>query len=179
MKHALGLFFFLFFTAATCAAQNIDVCDLKSNESPALFNLRLGMSPEDVQTVFGRDLKIKIKKNGNKVFFQNFIKEPAPPVLSGVRALYLRFFDRRLYDIEIFLEDRSEIKTLEDFTNYLSATLRLSNSWHEERSKQTINCADFRVFADKILNPRVELVDNAIAAKAEEFLLEQQKKEKN
>lgn len=176
MKHALGLFFFLFFTAATCAAQNIDVCDLKSNESPALFNLRLGMSPEDVQTVFGRDLKIKIKKNGNKVFFQNFIEKSAPPVLSGVRALYLRFFDRRLYAVEIFLEDRPEIKTVEDFTDYLSATLRLPNSWREERSKQTINCADFSVFADKILNPRVELIDNAVAAKAEEFLQQQQKK---
>ena len=176
MKYALGLFFFLFFTAATCAAQNIDVCDLKLNESPALFNLRLGMSPEDVQTVFGRDLKIKIKKNGNKVFFQNFIEKPAPPVLSGVRALYLRFFDRRLYAIEIFLEDKPEIKTLEDFTDHLSATLRLPNSWREERSKQTINCAGFRVAADKILNPRVELIDNVTAAKAEEFLREQQKK---
>src|SRR4028118_1289479 len=115
MKHALGLFFFLFFTAATCVAQNIDVCDLKSNEAPDLFNLRLGMSPEEVQTVFRRDLKIKIKKNGNKVFFQNFIEKPAPPVLSGGRALYLRFFDRRLYAVEIFLEDRPEIKTVEDF----------------------------------------------------------------
>ncbi|HEX8196138.1 MAG TPA: hypothetical protein VF571_08120 [Pyrinomonadaceae bacterium] len=176
MKHALGLFFFLFFVPPLCVAQNIDVCDLKSNEAPALFNLRLGMSPEDVQAVFGRNLKIKIKKNGNKVFFQNFIEKPAPPILNGVRALYLRFFDRRLYAIEIFLEDRPEIKTLEDFTDYLSATLRLPNSWREERSKQTINCADFSVFADKILNPRVELIDNAIAAKAEEFLLEQQKK---
>ncbi|HEX8268165.1 MAG TPA: hypothetical protein VF596_22390 [Pyrinomonadaceae bacterium] len=180
MKYALGLFFFLFFAAAPCVAQNTtEVCDLKSNEAPALFNLRLGMAPEDVQTVFGRDLKIKIKKNGNKVFFQNFINKPAPPILSGVRALYLRFFDRQLYAIEIFYEDKPEIKNLEDFTNYLSATLRLPNSWHEERSKQTINCADFSVFADKILNPRVELIDNAIAAKAEEFLLEQQKKEKN
>ena len=176
MKHALGLFFFLSFTAATCVAQNIDVCDLRLNDAPALFNLRLGMSPEEVQTVFGRDLKIKIKKNGNKVFFQNFIEKPAPTVLSGVRALYLRFFDRRLYDIEIFLEDKPEIKTLEDFTDYLSATLRLPNSWHEERSRQTINCADFSVFADKILNPRVELIDNATNAKAEEFLLEQTKK---
>jgi hypothetical protein len=176
MKHALGLFFFLFFTAATCVAQNIDVCDLKSNESPALFNLRLRMSPEDVQTIFGRDLKIKIKKNGNKVFFQNFINEPAPPVLSGVRAFYLRFFDRRLYAIEIFLEDKPEIKTIEDFTNYLSATLRLPNSWRDERGKQTINCADFSVVADKILNPRVELIDDTTAAKAEEFLREQQTK---
>jgi len=176
MKYALGLFFFLFFAPSLCVAQNIDVCDLRLNDAPALFNLRLGMSPEDVQTVFGRDLKIKIKKNGNKVFFQNFINEPAPPVLSGVRALYLRFFDRRLYAIEIFLEDKPEIKTLEDFTHHLSATLRMPNLWREKSSRQTINCADFSVFADKILNPRVELVDNAIAAKAEEFLQQQQKK---
>jgi hypothetical protein len=176
MKHALGLFFFLFFAPPPCVAQNIDVCNLKLSDAPALFNLRLEMSPEDVQAVFGRDLKIKIKKNGNKVFFQNFINEPAPPVLSGVRALYLRFFDRRLYNIEIFYEDKSEIKTVEDFTDYLSATLRLPNSWQDQRGKQTINCADFIVAADKILNPRVEFIDTATAAKAEEFLLEQQKK---
>jgi hypothetical protein len=177
MKYALGLFFFLFFAAAPCVAQNTnEVCDLKSNEAPALFNLRLGMSPEDVQTVFGRDLKIKIKKNGNKVFFQNFINEPAPPVLNGVRALYLRFFDRRLYAIEIFLEDKLEIKTVEDFTRYLSATLNFPNSWRDEHGKQTINCADFSVIADKILNPRIQLIDDATNAKAEEFLLEQTKK---
>jgi len=177
MKYALGLFFFLFFAAAACVAQNTnEVCDLKSNEAPALFNLRLGMSSEDVQTVFGRDLKIKIKKNGNKVFFQNFINEPAPPVLSGVRALYLRFFDRRLYAIEIFLEDKPEIKTVEDFARYLSATLNFPSSWRDERGKQTINCADFSVIADKILNPRVQLIDDATNAKAEQFLLEQTKK---
>jgi hypothetical protein len=176
MKYALGLFFFLFF-AAVCVAQNTnEVCDLKSNEAPALFNLRLGMSPEDVQSVFGRDVKIKIKKNGNKVFFQNFIEKPAPPVLSGVRALYLRFFDRRLYAIEIFYEDKPEIKTVEDFTRYLSATLNFPNFWRAEHGKQTINCADFSVIADKILNPRAQLIDNATNAKAEEFLLEQTKK---
>lgn len=176
MKHALGLLFFLLFAAAPCGAQNADVCDLKSNEAPALFNLRLGMSPEDVQAVFGSDLKIKNKKNGNRVFFQNFIKEPAPPVLSGVRALYLRFFDRRLYEIEIFYEDKPEIKTIEDFTNYLSATLRLPNSWLNGHNKQIIKCADFSVVADKILNPRVRLIDDATAAKAEEFLQQQKKK---
>lgn len=176
MKHVPGWFLFLLFVVAPCTAQNMDVCDLKSNEAPALFNLRLGMLPEDVQIVFGRDLKIKIKKNGNKVFFQNFIKDPAPPVLNGVRALYLRFFDRRLYAVEIFYEDKPEIKTVEDFTNYLSASLKLPNSWRDERGRQTINCADFTVAADKILNPRVELIDNATAARAEEFLLEQKKK---
>jgi hypothetical protein len=175
MKHAFRSLFLLLF-AASCAAQTNDVCNLNLNEAPALFNLRLGMSPEDVQAAFGRDLKIKIKKNRNRVFFQNFVKEPAPQILSSVRALYLRFFDRKLYDIEIFYEDKPEIKTAEDFTRYLSATLKLPDLWQDERNKQTINCADFSIFADKILNPRVELVDRATTVKAEEFLEKQKKK---
>lgn len=171
------MFLFLLFASAPSAAQNnIDACDLNLNEAPALFNLRLGMSPEDVQTVFGRDLKIKIKKNGNKVFFQNFIKKPAPQILNGVRALYLRFFDRRLYAVEFFYEDKPEIKTVEDFTRNLSETLKLPDLWQNDRNRQTINCADFIVAADKILNPRVELIDTATAAKAKDFLQEQQKK---
>lgn len=176
MKHAFGWFLFLLFAAAPCGAQNTDVCDLKLNEAPALFNLRLGMLPEDAQAVFGRDLKIKIKKNGNRVFFQNFIKEPAPPALSGVRALYLRFFDRRLYAVEIFFEEKPEIKTEADFTRYLSATLNLPDLWQNKKGRQTIKCADFSVFADKILNPRIELIDTATRMKAEEFLEQQKKK---
>ncbi|MDQ4121129.1 MAG: hypothetical protein M3209_06760 [Acidobacteriota bacterium] len=177
MKYASGLFFFLLFAVAPCGAQTVNACELRSNEAPALFNLRLGMSPEDARAVFGNSLKIKIRKNGNRVFFQNFINEPAPPVLSGVRALYLRFFDLRLYEIEIFYEDKPEIKTLEDFTRYLSGTLKLPELWYDELNRQTIKCTDFTVVADKILNPRVRLIDDATTAKAEEFL-EQQKQQK-
>ena len=168
MKYALGLFFFLFFAAA-CVAQNTnEVCDLKSNGSPALFNLRLGMSPEDVQTVFGRNLKIKIKKNGNKVFFQNFIKEPAPPVLSGVRALYLRFFDGGLYQIEIFYEAKSGLKTLTSVTDLLSAQLNLPVAeWKLENNQARIICGDASLVADNILNPRVELTKETIRAEVE------------
>jgi hypothetical protein len=32
------------------------------------------MSPEQTQAVFGRELKIKIKKRGERTFFQNYIK---------------------------------------------------------------------------------------------------------
>jgi hypothetical protein len=153
-----------------------ETCSLTLKDAPTLQNLRLGMPPEEVQTVFGRALKIKIKKKGWRVFFQNYIENPAPPVLSGVRALYLRFFEGRLYQIEIFYENRPEIKTIEDFENYLETTLKLPDLWRDERGRQTIRCVDFSLFADKILNPRVELTDETTRARADEFLLEQQNK---
>lgn len=177
MKFAVSLFFLL--VCAASAPAQIEAaadCSLKIAEAPALFNLRLGMTPNEAQTIFGRALKIKIKKNGNRVFFQNFIEKPAPPVLSGVRAVYLRFFDRRLYQIEIFYEERAEIKTVGDFIRNLSATLNLPDSWRDEGGRETIRCAEFTIFADKILNPRVDLIDDATRRSAEEFLEQQQKK---
>lgn len=157
-----------------CAAQ--EICNLAVKDAPTLQNVRLGMTPEEAQTAFGRALKIKIKKKGLRVFFQNYIEKPAPPVLSGVRALYLRFFDNRLYQIEVFYENKPEIKTVEDFQNYLETTLKLPDLWQDVRGRQTINCADFSIVADKILNPRVELTDETTRARADEFILAEQKK---
>lgn len=167
------LFCLLAFLSLTCAAQ--DVCNLELKDAPALQNLRLGMTPDEVQTVFGRELKIKIKKNGNKVFFQNFIEKPAPQSLSGVRALYLRFFDRRLYQIEFFYENRTEWQTLEDFIRHLTTTLNLPDLWKDIKGRKTMTCNGFSLAADQVLNPRIELTDENLRAKAEEFLLQQKK----
>jgi hypothetical protein len=175
MKFDVLLLICFFAVAAPVVAQE-QVCDLEIKNAPAVQNLKLGMSPEAVQAVFGRALKIKIKKNGNRVFFQNFIKKPAPQSLSGVRALYLRFFDRRLYQIEIFYEDKPEWRTLADFTRSQSIALNLPEDlWRNVRSRREISCADFSVFADKLLNPKIELTDRKTLSQAEEFLQRQSK----
>ncbi len=145
-----------------CAAQ--ENCDL-SNTS--LLGLRLGMLPEQARSVFGKDLKVKVKKKGQRTFFQNFIKKPAPNSLNGVRAIYLRFFDGRLYQIEIFYENRSDWQTLENFTGDFSAKANLP-AWKIENGKAEIICGGFSIVADRILNPRIELTDETIRAQIDE-----------
>jgi len=167
-KLATAFLFLLVFATAVAAAQA--TCELESKTAPLLLNLRIGMSPDEARGVFGKDLKIKIKKNGERAFFQNYIKKPAPASLRGVRALYLRFFDRRLYQIEIFYEPRSGLQTLEAITNALSSQLNFSvSNWQIENNRSAINCGAITLVADNILNPRIELTDETVRAKIEEL----------
>lgn len=167
MKLFLAVLFLSILFAARAAAQE---SGCKSMSAPRLFNLSLGMSAEQTQSVLGKDLKIKIKKNGQSTFFQNFIEKPPPSSLSGVRALYLRFFDRRLYQIEIFYEQRSDAGTLADFAGYLSVVINLPvSTWQIYRGKAVIKCGEFSLVADKILNPRVEITDETVRSKVEEL----------
>jgi hypothetical protein len=167
-------FLFLLVLFVPVAAQTADCGE---TNTPRLLNLYLGMSPEEVQASLGRskDVKIKIKKKGDRTFFQNFITKRPPQSLNGVRALYLRFFEGRLYQIEIFYEERNDAKTLDEFVALLSAQLNFSAlSWQIEKGMARINCGGFSLVADKILNPHVEITDEAIRAKVEE--LRKQKK---
>lgn len=165
MKSFVLILLFLCLSAG-CAAQN--VCVIDSKTALILLNLKLQMSPEQVQSVLGRDLKIKIKGNGERTFFQNFIEKKAPPGLPGVRALYLRFFDRKLYQIEIFYENRNAWRTLEDFTAHVSENLNLpASSWQTAKGKSEIKCAAISLVADNVLNPRIEMTDETIRAQIE------------
>jgi hypothetical protein len=81
------------------------------------------MTPAEVKNVFGKSLKLKIKKEGS--FFENFITKAPPAFLPGVRALYLRFFDYKLYQIEIFYQTENKTaghdeKKLAEFVDVLS-----------------------------------------------------------
>lgn len=168
----LSICLFTFAAAARAAAQ--ETCALEN--SPPLSGLRLGMSPEQAQGVFGKDLKIKFKTKDEKIIFQNYIEKPAPPSLAGVRALYLRFFDRRLYQIEIFYEERSALKTLKDFTDALSASGNFpASAWQSVKGRAVINCGQFTLVADKVLNPHVELTDETARAGVEAVRKEKSK----
>jgi len=166
-KSTAVVLFSLVFAVACVAAQ--ETCELASKRAPLLLNLQIGMSPEQARNVFGKDLKIKFKKKGERTFFQNFIKKPAPNSLRGVRALYLRFFDRRLYQIEIFYEPRPDLGTLENIADVLSSQLNFpASNWKIENNLAEIVCGEISLVADNILNPRIELTDETVRAKIEE-----------
>jgi len=159
---SIALILLFLFCSIPCAAQ--ENCDL-SNTS--LLGLRLGISPEQARSVFGKDLKVKVKKKGQRTFFQNFIDKPAPSSLNGVRAIYLRFFDGRLYQVEIFYENRSDLQTLENFVGNISAKNNLP-AWKIENGKAQIICSEFSMVADRVLNPRIELTNEVVRAQIDE-----------
>jgi hypothetical protein len=162
-----AVFLFSLLLAIGVTAQ--ETCNLTSKAAPLLLNLQIGMLPEQAQTIFGRDLKIKIKKKGERTFFQNFIKQPAPNSLRGVRALYLRFFDRRLYQIEIFYEPRTDLRTIEDIAAALSSQFNFQIAdWKIKNNRAEARCGETSLVADNILNPRIELSDETVRAKIKE-----------
>lgn len=166
MKSIFPLVLLLMLFAADVAAQ-ID-CPASLRAAPALFNLKLGMTPEQARNAVGKSLKIKNKQSGQYTFFQSFIKNTPPAALPGVRAIYLRFFDGRLYQIEIFHEQALRRQPLEIFIANLSGRLNFPvSAWQIEYGIAEINCGEFSIVADDVLNPRVQLTDEIVRAAVE------------
>lgn len=164
MKLICAILFLFTIFAVAVAAQN--TCQMKLENAPTLFNLKLGMSPAEARAVVGKSLKIKNKRSGEYTFFQNFINHRAPVSLIDTRAVYLRFYDGALYQIEIFYEEKPESTTLEDFLKRQSAKLNLPlEAWKIKFGIAELNCADFSLAADRFLNPRLELTDLLTLAK--------------
>jgi hypothetical protein len=167
---SLALFIFFLFSMPAAAQE---ICELRSAAAPSLLNLRIGMTPEQTQSVFGRSLRIRIKGRGERTFFENFIEKRPPQILNGVRALYLRYFDGRLYQIEIFYEPRQDMQTLADITRVLSLQLNFPLTvWTFTHNRAEAVCGEISLVTDNILNPRIELTD----VNVREQILETRKK---
>lgn len=161
------LFISLFAFVAAARAQNPPACALA--DAPRLHGLRLGMSPAEAQGVFAGAVKIKVKADGDRTFFQNYIGKRPPASLAGMLALYLRFLDGGLYQIEIFYEESADAPTLEAFAAKLAAEMNFpagAAGWQFAKNKAVIDCGAFTIIADKPLNPRVELTDTAKQSEA-------------
>lgn len=169
MKIICSLFLLTIVFIFPLAAQDAVACAAKLADAPALLNLKLKMSPVEAQRVFGKDLKISNKNKGEYTFFQNYIDKSPPGSLANVRALYLRFYDGSLYQIEVFYQNRDLKPTLEDFINSESARLNIPiSAWKIENGIVRLKCSEFSLVTDDILNPRVELTDEIARAQVEE-----------
>jgi hypothetical protein len=159
-KTNLKIIFFITILLASVAVSRAQTenCRLSLSDAPALRGFRLGMSPDEARNVSGGKLKIKIKREGS--FFGYFIEERPPAFLRDVRALYLRFFDAKLFQIEIFYEPSASTQTLDEFTAQISAQTNLpAELWTGGQNRAAVTCDEFSIVADNILNPRVELTD--------------------
>ena len=145
-----------------------DACGTNLRDAPALLGLRLGMPVAEVQSVFGRDLKVKVKTKGARSFFQNYPNEPAKGALAGVGALYLRFDEGLLYQIEVFYADGGKFATLGNLTsNFAAANNFPASLWRTRFGKAEIDCGNYSVRADAILNPHLEITDETVRARVE------------
>lgn len=169
VKPTLSFLFVMFFALCVAAQDERAPAPCALTNAPRLNGLTLGMTPAEVRAVFGKNPSVKVKTNGDRTFFQNYINKKAPASLSGVSAFYLRFLDGRLYQIEIFYAENSAVPTLETFTANLSAQLNLppETNWKFAQNKALIDCGAFTIVADKPVNPRVELTDKPAFAVAE------------
>ena len=143
-------------------------CALNLQNAPTISRLRLGMTTLEAQTAVGGALKLKNKRSGEYVFFQNYLKNPAPAPFENARVVYLRFFDNKLYQIEIFYDEKTKEKPLEIFIAEQSAKFGLPLSfWKIEYGQARVECENFSIVADDVLNPRVELTDEPTRATVE------------
>jgi hypothetical protein len=164
---SIVLFLFLIAPAAYARAQND--CGWTRQSAPVFLNLRLGMTAVEVRNALGNSLKIKFKTDDDYRFFQNFIEKAPPADLKGVRAVYLRFYRKALYQIEIFYDENQYPQTLENFIAAISAQIDSPVSeFKVNNNRAELKCGETALVADVILNPRVELTDEAKRAEIEE-----------
>ena len=108
---------FLLFTFSLHAQEN---CTPIQQTSEVLLNLQLGMSVEEVSNKLGKNLGIKTKKQSDYRFFQNYINKKPPQNLIGVRTIYLRFFEKKLYQAEIFYDENKYPSDIKNFAAIIS-----------------------------------------------------------
>jgi hypothetical protein len=146
--------------ALTINAQ--EKCELNLSQSPTLQKLKLGMTPSEASNVLG--IKVKVKPEGQRSFFRNYIKKKAKGNLTGIRALFVRFYDGKIYQIEIFYEKDYRWQTLESMIDDYSASNNFPKEfWLNEYGYAKANCKGFSIDADYILNPHIQISEDAIA----------------
>ncbi len=150
----------IFLFASTALTQ--EKCELTLTEAPNLHNLRLGMSASEAGRAVG--LSVKVKPDGQRTYFRNYIKSRAKGKLAGVRAIFLRFFDGRLYQIELFYEEGYRWQNLENLVEDYSAANNFSREfWRIEHGYAEADCGGFSLEADFILNPHIQITNDEIA----------------
>ena len=160
---------FCLLTIFVCAARARENCVWTNQTADVSLNLRLGMTTAEVRALLDGDLSVKLRPKGDYRFFQNYIKNDPPPRLRGVRALYLRFFEQRLYQIEVFYEEEVS-PSLESFAGIVARQFNFpASEWIYENKKAVIRCGETTLATDYVLNPRIELTDETILAKVNEM----------
>jgi hypothetical protein len=142
-------------------------CDLVIEDSPKMVGLRLGMTAAEANVALGRAAKVKVKKDGQYSYFKSYLKKgKSKGVLTGARAFYVRFYKKRLYQIEIFYHRDHRWSNLESLiSDYSTESAFPFQFWAIRHGYAKAKCDGFTVKADYILNPHLEISDTGVLAK--------------
>src|SRR5690349_3202916 len=80
-------------------------CNRPVSEAPAISGLTVGMSFEQVQQALGSVLKTKPLKNVEGTIYLSFAEQSPPKSLRNIGTLWLRLFENRVYQVEVFYSD--------------------------------------------------------------------------
>lgn len=164
MRLTLFILCILFLTSSVIAQECTQF------QPPSLLNLRLGMTVSEVNSVTGRDLKVKADTEGEETFFKNWIKKPAKGKLAGVRAIYLSFFNGRLYQIEIFYQEDYRWQDLESLLQGIAAEQGFPREfWKVKNGYAKAQCEGFSLAADRVLGAHVQITDDSVMSLVEAF----------
>ncbi|MEK7725297.1 MAG: hypothetical protein AAB336_13165, partial [Acidobacteriota bacterium] len=89
---------------------------------------------------------------------------------NGVRGIYLRFFEKKLYQVEIFYEENKYSADIKIFSEIVSAQLNLPIAdWKFAHRQAVLKCGETSLTADYQLNPRIELTNETIKKQVDEI----------
>jgi hypothetical protein len=140
----------LFACARLTAAQEA-ACTLKLAQLPQASELRgfqLGMTTEQVRArvphiIFGRVDQFGSSKTSLNPDFNPDVDKAS---FEGVRTVSLDFLDGRLTSLWIGYNDSFKWKTLDEFTNGITESLKLPKAWHAKpRGGRQMTCDGFQL----------------------------------
>ncbi|HUF03530.1 MAG TPA: hypothetical protein VMM38_05075 [Aridibacter sp.] len=128
------------------------------------------MTLSEVNSVTRPELKVKADTEGEETFFKNWIKKPAKGKLAGVRAIYLSFFEGRLYQIELFYQEAHRRPDLESILLDFEAKEGFAREfWKVKNGYAKSKYEGFSLAADRVLGPHIQITDDAVMTAVEAF----------
>jgi len=163
------LFAIVLFTLCPCGYLQAQThnCSLKLDQlgQPAeLYNLRLGMSQEEVKkalplAAFGFPDALGLLKTSFNPHYDQRVDNQA---FTDVRTISLDFLDGRLATLWIGYESTFKWPKLDEFVPNFSKSLGLPADWPVKRNGRELKCDGFSVFAVSIAGgPSLRLTNDA------------------
>ena len=148
------------------AGQLFAECKATLGEKPTIEGLRLGMSASQVNEVIRGVGKVKIKKDGHYSFFKTKLKNKKRGRFVGLRSIFLRFYDKQLYQIEFFFHENRYSNEVGQFVSKFSKENAFpADIFTIEHGYAVAQCVGFSLRADTKLNPHITMTEDAVAEK--------------
>lgn len=141
---------FIFTCIAVVPAQ--EQCKLNVAQLPTLRGLRLGMTTEQVRSVFpGMQSEAKGDLGQINTSVSRDYSGTNGPIFKDIYGIDFTFFDNKLVDFTIQYDYSVHWDTLESFIAKVSESLRLPNLWENEGGfSKKLKCDGFIIRANNI-----------------------------